>query len=219
MASSRLPPPAGGARSRLRERRSGGQAAGRPGQSPASGGSHRFPSEGRKTDIPPPQRAGEGNPTSAAGPRAATPPTPTPTPPGGAAAGQGHSGRPSPRVGRPRGRLRGGGGKSPPASARLPRHRSPLLSPASPRSPRPDRNRRRVPAARETPSSAGTCPPPPPASPASPGRNHPARKGGDRDGPRASERARAGSFATLAGQAAAYSHRRSQTVQDGAIES
>lgn len=116
-------------------------------------------------------------PACAAGPGAAPPATPPEAPQPGRAttgrraadAGAPHRGRDGPEGASGPRQCAGRGRKAPqtpsprpqsgcPAAVAAPSPGSARPRPASPRSPRPGRNRRRAPAARETPSSAGTCP-------------------------------------------------------------
>lgn len=114
------------------------------------------------------------------------------------------------------------------ASARLPRRRGgpePGLSPrrrgsapaASPRSPRPGRNRRRAPAARETPSSAGTCPCQPGLARAQP----PSQEGGGWGGTGRGlwKGPRLAALPPVRAKAAASGQRDSRAVHDGAVGS
>lgn len=156
--SSLLPSPAGGPRSRPRPPPAappagGRRAAPRPNAALTASSLCRAgkPPPPRAKRPPPPQRAREGTARLRRGARSRPPRNST----GGPAAGQGHNGpaggrrrRPSPRAGRPGGRLRSpavrGEGEEgtpdaiAPASVGLPRRRGgpePRLSAAAPRQP------------------------------------------------------------------------------------
>lgn len=128
---------------------------------PAPAGEGRAPSSaGRPAAGQGQSRPAEGRGRSPS-PRAGRPGERLRSPAVSGEVGKARKGLPRPRRHRPpSARLpRRRGGCEPRLSAAAPRQPPlPRLSAASPRSPLPDRNRRRVPAALETPSSAGTCP-------------------------------------------------------------